>query len=87
MLARMRRNAVPRADRLEEMRARFTPQELNTRWLEIADAAEVRIDEATQGGADPGLAYVTAEGRVSWWDDAAAHPLAPKMGSVLPRIV
>ena len=87
MLARMRRNATARLDQLAEMRASFTPAQLLERWLEIADAAEVRIDEATQGGADPGLAYVTPEGRVSWFDDPATTPLAPKMGSVLPRII
>ncbi len=87
MFGRMRRNAVARPDQLVEMRAQFTPATLKERWLEISDAAEARIDEATQAGADPGLAYVTPEGRVSWFDDPAAAPLAPKMGSLLPRIV
>jgi hypothetical protein len=87
MLVRMRRNATARLDQLAEMRASFTPEQLIERWLEIADAAELRIDEATQGGADPGLAYITSDGRVSWWNDPAAKPLAPKMGSVWPRIV
>ncbi len=87
MLARMRRNAVARPDQLDEMRANFTPTTLKERWLEISDAAELRIDEATRAGADPGLVYVTPDGRVSWFDDATASPLAPKMGSILPRIV
>ncbi|MEO8353301.1 MAG: nucleotidyl transferase AbiEii/AbiGii toxin family protein [Chthoniobacteraceae bacterium] len=87
LLARMRRNAVVRPDQLDLLGAHFTPITLKERWLEISDAAELRIDEATRAGADPGLVYVTPEGRVSWFDDAAAAPLAPKMGSVLPRIV
>lgn len=87
LLARMCRNAVVRPDQLDLLGAHYTPTTLKERWLEISDAAEMRIDEAARAGADPGVAYVTQEGRVSWFDDPAAAPLAPKMGSVLPRIV
>ena len=87
LLRRMCRNALVRPDQLPLMATRFTPTELRERWLEISDNAEVRIDEATRAGADPGLAFVTPEGRVSWHDDLEAKPLAPVAGHIWPRIV
>ena len=87
LLRRMCRNAAVRSSQFEELRTRFTPTELKERWLEISDNAEVRIDEATRAGADPGLAFVTPGGRVSWHDDPAASPLAPVAGHIWPHIV
>lgn len=87
LLRRMCRNAMVRTDQLALLASHFTPTELKERWLEISDHAEVRIDEATRAGADPGLAYVSPDGRVSWYDDPTAKPLAPLAGNVWPRIV
>ena len=87
LLRRMCRNALVRSDQLPLLATHFTAPELKERWLEISDHAEVRIDEATRAGADPGLAFVTTDGRVSWHDDPAAKPLAPVAGHIWPRIV
>ena len=87
LLRRMCRNALVRPDQLPLLATRFTPTELKERWLEISDNAEVRIDEATRAGADPGLAFVTPAGRVSWHDDPTASPLKPESGHIWPRIV
>ena len=86
LLRRMCRNAAVRSDQFAELHTHFTPTQLKERWLEISDNAEVRIDEATRAGVDPGLAFVTPEGRVSWHDDPAAKPLAPVAGHIWPRI-
>ena len=87
LLRRMRRNAFVRPDQLPLLATRYTPEELRERWLEISDNAEVRIDEATRAGVDPGLAFVTPDGRVSWHDDPVTQPLAPVAGHIWPRIV
>ena len=87
LLRRMRRNALVRPDQLPLLATRYTPEELRERWLEISDNAELRIDDATRAGADPGLAFVTPDGRVSWFDDPLAQPLAPVAGHVWPRVI
>jgi hypothetical protein len=87
LLDQMRRHARVSAAQLREMGASFEPQELKTRWIGLADAAEPEIERAGTLGLEVGLAFVHPEGTIGWFDDAGAVPHRATLGGATPRIV
>ena len=87
LLNEMRRNSRVDLAQLREMGAALDPVELKTEWLGHSHAAEREIDRAAVAGVEVGLAFINAEGRIGWFDDAGHAPHRATLGGAVPRVV
>lgn len=86
LLNQMRRNSRIDPAELREMGASFEPPELKALWLVLAESAEREIQRAAAADIEPGVAFVSQEGVIGWFDDARFAPHRATVGGVLPRI-
>lgn len=86
LLEWMRRNARIDAPVLKEMGVSVAATALKTRWLELAELTEVRINEAAHAGVEPGVVFTGPDGAISWYTESEAGALHAKLGGAFPKI-
>lgn len=86
LLEWMRRNARIDAPVLKEMGVSIAATELKTKWLELAELTEVRINEAAHAGIEPGVVFVGPDGAISWYTERGAVAQRAKLGGAFARI-
>lgn len=83
----LRRNSRVDLARLREMGAVIDPTTLKTAWLQHSHAAEREIDRAAVAGVEVGLAFVNADRKIGWFDQAGYTAHRATLGGALPRMV
>jgi hypothetical protein len=86
LLEWMRRNARVQADVLSELGVQMSPVDLKEAWLNLAEGAERRINEAAEAGVEMGVAFLGPNGRIAWHDSVPVTVLRAQLGGVVPRI-
>ncbi|MEI6715762.1 MAG: hypothetical protein WCO60_18570 [Verrucomicrobiota bacterium] len=86
LLEWMRRNARVQADVLSELGVQMSPVELKEKWLNLAETAESRINDAADAGTEAGVAFLGNDGQISWVDTELVTILHAQLGGVVPRI-
>jgi hypothetical protein len=86
LLEWMRRNARIDAPVLKEMGVSVAATELKTKWLELAELTEVRINEAAHAGIEPGVVFVGPDGAISWYNEKRAVAHRAKLGGAFAKI-
>lgn len=87
LLNEMRRNSRVDLGQLREMGAAIDPVTLKTAWLQHSHEAEREIDRAAAAGVEVGLAFVSADGRIGWFDQSGYATHRATLGGALPRVV
>ena len=83
----MRRNSRVDPAQLREMGAAIDPSMLKTEWLQHSRVAEREIDRAAVAGVEVGLAFVNADRKIGWFDQAGYTAHRATLGGALPRMV
>ncbi len=86
LLNQMQRNSRVNPAEMEEMGLQIAPYELKTAWIEVADRAKSEIDRAASAGIEPGLAFLSKEGKVGWFDSPGYSAHRASLRGSLPRI-
>lgn len=87
LLNEMRRNSRVDRAQLREMGAAIDPVMLKTAWLLHSHAAEREIDRAALAGVEVGLAFVSADRQIGWFDQSGYAAHRATLGGALPRVV
>jgi hypothetical protein len=87
LLNQMQKNARIDPAELREMGSSFQPVELKQHWLGLADLALREIERAISAGIEPGLAFVSPQGVVGWFDTPACRAHRASLGGAAPRLV
>ena len=82
----MRNSRVNPAE-LREMGARFEPVELKSRWLDLAEVAGKEIERAATARIEPGVAFVSEQGEIGWFDLPGCKLHKASLGGSFPRLV
>ncbi len=85
LLEQMRRNARLDAAALREMGSRISPTEIKSRWLALAELAEVKLLAAAHAGIEIGLAFLSPSAEIAW-HDMPSNPHRASLGGVVPRL-